>query len=231
MIGLNSRRAEPDGFFPRGGIVGGSQAIDKDAGVGLFRDVDDGGFEVRRVEGEHPGVQVFDELRGEADIPRFGHDGDSGIELLHFFAHAPGVGDHVVRHVVGIQVVHQIFCRDGFAVHIDADFAARIVEHFIEGGHSGAGEGDVLLDAGVEQADLFQSHFADFAGAIGGTADVTVVHQDEFAIGGGADVDFDVVGANAHGFDESRHGVLGMPEVFAPVRDHQNFFLLRECRN
>ena len=43
--------------------------------------------------------------------------------------------------------------------------------------------------------------------------------QDELAVGSGADIYFDVVGAQPDGFLEGRHGVFGMVQMFAPVRN------------
>jgi len=46
-----------------------------------------------------------------------------------------------------------------------------------------------------------------------------IVHEDELAVGGGADVELEVVGAGVDGGLEGRHRVLGMVEVLAAMGD------------
>ena len=82
-----------------------------------------------------------------------------------------------------------------------------------------------LPGAGIEAADLRQRRRADRAGAFGGPAEGAVVHADQVAVGGEADVALDAVGPFGHRRFVGADGVLRVGARGTAVGDdlHQGF--------
>jgi hypothetical protein len=76
--------------------------------------------------------------------------------------------------------------------------------------------------ARVQGLDCGEGHLADFAGAAGGPVDGLVVHDDDVAIGCGAQVDLDDREPGFYRVAERRQGVFGVSGRHPAVRgdDH-----------
>jgi hypothetical protein len=64
--------------------------------------------------------------------------------------------------------------------------------------------------------------------AVRAAVHAAVVHDNELAVGGGADVGFDEVGARLHRGPIGRHGVLGVMQMLAAMGNGHHGGLLRE---
>lgn len=204
------------------GSVLGAEAIDEDAFAGGFGDGDDGGLEVPPVVGDDAGGEFLDDALGDFDGDGFGH-ADAGVAELgeRFHEGESAVDDGAVEQVVLLEGGDDAGGVDAFGVKVDLAFAAHGGEGLIEGGDADAREAG---EADFEGLELGEGEIGDFAIAVGHAIDGAIVHEDEVAILGGADVDFDIVGAGGDGGFNGGNGVLGVGEMFAAVRDDLDVF-------
>ncbi len=96
------------------------------------------------------------------------------------------------------------------------------LEGFVHGRHAGAGVTE--LDAGIEGFDLLEGLEGDRAGAVGGTVDHSVVHDDEDAVAGHLDVKLKDVDTELEGFGKGNEGVFGHICFAAAVAGYAQFF-------
>ena len=156
---------------------------------------------------------------GELDVgaavgPLAGHvaDADFGDGVSGFGGLFDGAGE---EGVVEASEAIDFFCGGFgdaggmFEVDVAFDFAGDDGEDFFEGGDAGAFEFRIEPASGVECAELVEGEVADFACAVGGAVDGGVVHDDEFAVFGELDVEFDHGDTFFDGGDDGGEGVFG----------------------
>ncbi len=86
-------------------------------------------------------------------------------------------------------------------------------------GHFFSDESRVFEGTCVEALDVGEGHFAEFSFGSGGPFRCGVVADDDFAVGGSVDVEFDGVGVLGPREFECGHGIFGGFDGFAAVRD------------
>jgi hypothetical protein len=129
------------------------------------------------------------------------------------------IDHHRVQHVCFREGSDQIGGRDVLRVHIHADFGVRQSQRLLEGRDLRPGKPRVELRAGIQRANLVEGHFADGPGAVGGAVHLGIVHQHQASVGGGAHVQFEVVGPGIDGGLKSGERVFWMRAMLAPMRD------------
>ena len=140
------------------------------------------------------------DFRGGLDLGHGGDAGEEGGKASEGFAGA--FDDDVAGHARVANGAGDVFRGAVLVIDVDGNAAAASpVERLAEGG-------DAMALAGVEGADLGKREAGDFAFAVGGAVDGFVVHEDEFAVGGLADVGLHVIGAGGGGGLKGGDGVF-----------------------
>ena len=192
FVGLNGGGAETNGVEPGLFVVVRSEAIDEDIELGLASDVDDGYFEIAAIEGDGEGVERGDDFVEMIGGDGFGHHvggGLDGFERGELFDAGVDVG--TADHVVALERFGDGFGGSGFPVEVEMDDlrSGEEVKGVVE-----TGEVFVIRGEGV-------------------------VLEDEGAIGGGANVEFDPMNAHFYRRADGFERVFGMMFVGGAVCD------------
>ncbi len=99
----------------------------------------------------------------------------------------------------------------------------REIKRLVQCRYLGPGEGWGELGSRIERANLVEGVLVYLAGAIGGAIKRVVVHDDELTVGGGADVEFEVVGAGVDRGLKGRHCIFGVMKMLATMGDNLDF--------
>ncbi len=86
----------------------------------------------------------------------------------------------------------------------------RESECFLEGGH--------LVALGIERTDLGERHVVHLALTVSGAVNRGIVHENEAAIGCGANIEFEKIGARIDSCLKGRQCIFHMRQMFAAMQ-------------
>jgi len=128
VVGLDTGGSAVDGVLPDWRVISGTQAVDVNVNVCLFRDCDDIILEITGVESDHVKIQIGEQFLESGGIVSFGHDFQRRTQRENAFQKTSAPIDHdLVEHIRLLKSGYQIGRSEIFAIDVDANLAVSQV--------------------------------------------------------------------------------------------------------